>query len=735
MQVHQTARVQVLPVLRGIAIALILVLAATALGAFLGGWDLLLLWLAITCAASLGGALSGGTATLVATLYALVVPLPRAGFVNTRVAYGIMLVGLGVSFIVDRLRRARTRAMASEAEARRQAHLLDLTRDAMIVHDDEGRIRMWNAGAESMYGRTSAEAIGKNIDEVLATEFPESAAGVRDAVRQSGEWEGEVRQRGAGGETLIVQSRHALIRGAAGEPDSFLEVNRNVTARRKAEDALLRSESKFRRLSDANIIGVGFANLAGFVTDANDEFLRIIGYSRQDLASGSLRIDAFRDPDWRILENKASEDLRTRGACMPFEKEYVRKDGSKIPVLMGAAMLEGSDQEMVAFVLDLSERNRALEALRHSEARLQAIFQHANIGIGITSLSGRWLAVNPKLEDILQYPGDELEEMSARENIHPNDRAPDDAQTRRLLAGEADRYAQEIRLIRKDGSVAHVHLLKSMVRAPAGQSDYFIQVIEDITVRKRIEEQLRQKDVFESVGVLAGGIAHDFNNLLTTIIGNADLAHRMLPEGHEAKTMLEDVLRGAERADQLTRQLLAYAGKGRFQITPVNLSEAVTAVVNLVAPSLRRGIRLDLQLERSLPPIPADERQIRQVVLNLALNAAEAFEGVISGEITIRTERRKVDAADFEPGSLFGEIIPGEHVVLEVRDNGCGMQPHQIPKIFDPFFTTKFLGRGLGLSAVLGISLSQKGAVHVASEPRKGTTFRVFFPVRNLGGG
>src|SRR5262249_25674923 len=153
-------------------------------------------------------------------------------------------------------------------------------------------------------GRPASEAIGRSIGDVLATEFPTSAAAVREAVLASGDWEGEVRQIGANRETLIVHSRHALIRGTAGGEESVLQVNRNVTARRKAEDALLRSESKFRRLAGANIIGMCFGHVSGLVTEANDEFLRIIGYSRQDLESGNLRVDDFRDPAWQAEDER-----------------------------------------------------------------------------------------------------------------------------------------------------------------------------------------------------------------------------------------------------------------------------------------------------------------------------------------------------------------------------------------------------------------------------------------------
>ncbi len=263
----------------------------------------------------------------------------------------------------------------------------------------------------------------------------------------------------------------------------------------------------------------------------------------------------------------------------------------------------------------------------------------------------------------------------------------------------------------------------------AGVMTLAIDVTEQVRTRqamKATEEQLRETAKLESLGVLAGGIAHDFNNLLVGIIGNASLALESV-EDLSVRGMISDVLRAGERAATLTRQMLAYSGKGRFVIESVNLSELVEEMLPLIQGSVPRTVALRTHLAWDLPAVEADAAQLQQVFMNLVINAAEACEDK-QGVVRIATSRQRVDGEYIRATFGAAEIDPGTYVVLEVTDNGSGMDDAVKAKIFDPFFTTKFTGRGLGLSAVLGIIRAHKGAVKVNTEPGKGSTFRVFFP-------
>jgi PAS domain S-box-containing protein len=250
----------------------------------------------------------------------------------------------------------------------------------------------------------------------------------------------------------------------------------------------------------------------------------------------------------------------------------------------------------------------------------------------------------------------------------------------------------------------------------------------DVTERKRIEERLREAQKMESIGLLAGGIAHDFNNLLVGIVGNASLAETMLAPGHPVAEILKGILKSGEHAAHLTRQMLAYAGKGRFVVEPVNLSELVGESIALVQSSISGKIALHLELDRSMAIVESDPSQMRQVFTNLALNAAEAI-GDRPGIIVVKTGVVTVDP-EYVRESLEGSPVePGRFALLQVRDTGCGMDPATKARIFDPFFTTKFQGRGLGLAAVAGIVRAQNGAIQVESSPGDGSTFSVLLPV------
>jgi PAS domain S-box-containing protein len=241
---------------------------------------------------------------------------------------------------------------------------------------------------------------------------------------------------------------------------------------------------------------------------------------------------------------------------------------------------------------------------------------------------------------------------------------------------------------------------------PAGA----VHLVSDVTAHRELEEKFRDAQKFETVGELAAGVAHDFNNLLTSIMGNASLILGELPPDSGYRDRLRDVVHASHRAADLTRQLLAYSGKGRHFMQKVELSGLVRRIRELIEAAIPKKIALQLSLGRDLPQTEADVNQVQQIILNLASNAAEAI-GEEIGVITITTGHN-----------------PEDGVFLEVADTGCGMDPQTKARIFDPFFTTKFTGRGLGLAAVAGIVRSHKGSIRVTSIRNQGSAFRVCFP-------
>jgi two-component system cell cycle sensor histidine kinase/response regulator CckA len=286
--------------------------------------------------------------------------------------------------------------------------------------------------------------------------------------------------------------------------------------------------------------------------------------------------------------------------------------------------------------------------------------------------------------------------------------------------------------VRKDGTEFPVEIGLNPIETEEGT--WVLSAIVDITERRRAEEsrkklegQIQHAQKLESLGVLAGGIAHDFNNLLVSILGHSGLALMDLAPEAPARATVQMIETAAMRAAELTKQLLAYSGKGKFVIQPINLARLVQEMSHLLGVSISKKVSFVTKLQEDLPAIEADAVQMQQVVMNLITNASEAI-GDHPGTITVRTGCADV-TRDYLADTYFDEYLPeGPYVYLEVCDTGCGIDAETKRRIFDPFFTTKFTGRGLGLAAVLGIVRGHHGAINLYSEVGRGTTFKVLLP-------
>ncbi len=333
---------------------------------------------------------------------------------------------------------------------------------------------------------------------------------------------------------------------------------------------------------------------------------------------------------------------------------------------------------------------------------------------------------NPAAERIFQVPSAEAVRRGIAEFIPAlGERlsAPD------AMEGPASHMeARGIRQRANHGSAdAELELELALAPLQAGGRRFLTVIARDVTQPKELERRLLQKDKLESLGLLAGGIAHDFNNLLVGIMGNSSLALETISSNNPARPVLKDVILASETAANLTRQLLAYAGKGRFVIEPVDLSDLVRQISTLVQTSIPRSVQLRMELMDRLPCVEADVTQMQQVIMNLVMNAAEAI-GEDQGTVLITTGVQHVDEDYIATVLVPAQISPGEYVSLQVHDTGTGMTQETMDRIFDPFFTTKFTGRGLGLAAALGIVRGHKGAIKVYSTLGQGTTFKLLFP-------
>ena len=376
--------------------------------------------------------------------------------------------------------------------------------------------------------------------------------------------------------------------------------------------------------------------------------------------------------------------------------------------------------------VDVTEQVEARRQTEESEKRLSAIFNQASVGIAQTDLTGRVVLANQRYCQLVGRSAEELADCRTVELTHPDDRErTQELYDRAVRLDEA--FQIEKRYLRPNGEIVWVHKSLTAVRDEEGKPKYFLNVVQDITARKQAEEAIRQKQKLESTGVLAGGVAHDFNNLLTGVLGNASLVLDTLRPSDPNAARLQEIVQAAERAAHLTRQMLAYAGKGSFVLERMDLSAHVREIGTLVNAAIPKQVTVEMRLSTDLPAIEADPGQVQQIIMNLVINAAEAIGEDRSGNVRVVTRRETLSPAT-KAQFLPDCPQPGAYVVLEVEDDGAGMTEDVRAQIFDPFFSTKFTGRGLGLSAVLGIARSSGGAVTVESVPGQGSTFRVYFP-------
>src|SRR5579864_6689469 len=408
------------------------------------------------------------------------------------------------------------------------------------------------------------------------------------------------------------------------------------------------------------------------------------------------------------------------------ELEHQTRDGRTVVVASFWALHRDKGGEPQA-ILEVDNDITALKQTEQARLRLAAIVESSDDAITSQTLDGVITSWNFGAERMYGYTAREMMGRPVSILSPPGREEEIPAILDRIHCGESLEHF-ETRRCRKDGTLIDVSLTVSPIKSQTGEITGVSAVARDVTERNRLEEQFRQAQKLESIAVLAGGIAHDFNNLLVGILGNASLALEDLPERHPVRDELQGVVDASERAADLVRQLLVYAGKGVFAIKPVRLPEVIREITQLMLSSIPKKVDLRFDLAGDVPPVAGDARQIQQLVMNLIINAAESI-GENSGTVLLSVSSRQIERTYLRDAFGSEEIMPGPYAVLSVQDTGCGMDEETSSRVFDPFFSTKFPGRGLGLAASLGVVRRHQGAIKVHSTPGKGTTFEVLLPV------
>lgn len=611
--------------------------------------------------------------------------------------------------------------------------LIEQAFDAIFVWDFEKGIIDWNNGCVRMYGYGREEVLGKIANQVLHSTFPLSHDEFLEELKKARYWSGEVSQVTRDGRTVYADCRCQLI-----EHDGrtiVLQTNRDVTDRRLAELRLRESEARYRDLFESNPYPMFVFELDSLKFLAvNDAAVFKYGYSREEFASMDIT-------DIRPPEDADAVVARARGDNPVIYNaglwRHRKKDGTLVDVEITSHALDflGKKARLV-LAHDVTDRLRAEEELRRQRERLEKTAEAAPSAIRSFRMgadgSQSFLYSSPAVKEMFGMTPDELRDKAGDffARMHPDD----EVVVRRKMAQSAatlSMYHAEFRYLHPEKGERWIETYASPTREPDG-STVWHGIANDITEQRASEEalrsseeQLRQAQKLESIGILAGGMAHDFNNMLTAINGYSELILRKIKADDPIRQNVEEIRKAGERSAELTRQLLAFSRRQILQPKQLNLNEVVGETATMLQRLIGEDIVIKTKLREDLVMVEADPGQIAQVLMNLVVNARDAING--SGTITIETDNIFLDATY---AKHHVDVRPGDYVMLSVADNGTGMDEATRARIFEPFFTTKSVGRGtgLGLSTVYGIVKQSGGNIWVYSERGHGSTFKIFLP-------
>lgn len=509
----------------------------------------------------------------------------------------------------------------------------------------------------------------------------------------------------------------------------------------ESEKNRLDSEERTRVILENALDAVITTDHESNILNWNRQAELIFGWSEKE-AVGRLLMDLIIPERYRDRHQSAMMqffDTGVSGEVMGNRVEIsaLRSSGEEFPVELCVTHHKvGEQQYFTAFIRDISERIEAEKVQKENEQRLKEAQHIAQVGSWELDLVNNALIWSDEIYRIFEIDKNEFGASyeAFLDAIHPDDREMvNEAYTRSLETKQA--YEITHRLLMSDGRIKHVNeRCESFFCDQEGIPLRSLGTVHDIT--ELVEAQKEGEDVrakmehvqrLESLGVMAGGIAHDFNNILTTILGNAGLATSKLTDTSPAVEYIERISKASRKAADLCKQMLAYSGKGKFVVKPIILSELVEEMSQLLKVTIAKNVVLRLDLNSQIPAIEADITQMQQVIMNLVINASEAI-GDRSGAISIATGMAHMDKQYLSTTYLDEGLEEGRYIYLEVSDTGCGMDKETKERLFEPFFTTKFTGRGLGMSAILGIVRGHHGAIKAYSEVGKGTTFKVLFP-------
>ncbi|MBW2049740.1 MAG: PAS domain S-box protein [Deltaproteobacteria bacterium] len=594
------------------------------------------------------------------------------------------------------------------------------TGTATVIIEEDATISMANTGYERLSGYSKGEVEGrmKWTEFVVKEDLGKMVEYHRERRKEKGNVPREYGFRfiDKSGNIKHVWNNVTLIPGSKKSIASLLD----ITPLKKAEEAIRESEERYRILIEYSNDGIAIVR-DGVHLYVNNRFGKIFGYDSPGEIIGRP-IDLVIDPDDRTRV-AGNAQRRERGEKAPSQYEFkgVRRDGTTVFLEVSAARItyQGAPATL-AFFRDVTVRRKEEE----ERLRLATAIDQSAEAIVITDVNGDIQYVNPAFERITGYTREEAMGQNPR-ILKSGKHDKTFYEDLWNIIGKGKVWSGHFTNRNRDGELYQEEASISPVKDHSGRIINYVAVKRDVTAEMRMEKQLRQSQKMEAMGTLAGGIAHDFNNILASIMGYAELAGLETPDGSKGADYLESVLKATGRARDLVKQILSFSRQREEDLRPLRMDLIVKEALKLLRASLPSTVEIRGHVDRGLGSVLADPTQIHQVVMNLCTNAAQAM-GQAGGvlEVSLHNEELGVKDEDLDLG-------PGRFLRLTVGDTGAGMAPGVMERIFDPYFTTKEkgLGTGLGLSVVRGIVENCGGTIRVESEPGRGSTFHVYFPV------
>ena len=598
--------------------------------------------------------------------------------------------------------------------------------DIIVTIDEHSRILFINSAVERVLGYPAKELIGREVTILMPDYLREVHRAAMGRYLATGQR--HISWTAAAMAGLHRTGREVPLEVSIGEQiqsgkRTFTGIVRDVSGRQKIEEELRQSNQKYVRMIQSSPDAITLRTLPERrYLEVNEGFCRMTGYTAEEvIGKTSAELNVWADPEQR---GTTLQKVLREGEVHEEEFRFRTKSGEiRFGQLAAVKVAVGNQQCMLSVSRDITEKKRAEEELRRSEANFRSLVHDAPFGILKVTLEGRILQANPALVNMLGYASEEeVCGLNMERDVYHDPR-----QRQRLIdehSQKEDFHNVEVQWKRKDGNVITALLNGRRVAGPDHAQTYYEEFAEDITQRRILERQLFQSQKMEAIGRLAGGIAHDFNNLLGVILGHTEILEGSAGRDRRLQRSVEAIQSATQRAAALTTQLLAFSRKQMVEPRILDLNAAVREIEKLLRRVIGEDIELMIRLQ-SGGTIQIDPGQLDQIFMNLVVNARDAMPN--GGKLIVETSAVTLD------NSYVGQHLgaaAGPFVLLSISDTGCGMDQETLSHIFEPFFTTKEKGKGtgLGLSTVYGIVKQCGGYIMAYSEPGRGTTFKVYFP-------